>query len=143
MPNARRALLLFALVLGVSAIVATVLQPEPRNNVTRGRPAEGRGTSTRPEPSGRPAPPPRRLSLVVGEKVTRLSVESRTALSLVVSVPRPGQVELTGLGLVASAEPLTPAQFEVSPLRPGRYAVVFTPAGAEEPRRVGALVVRR
>jgi hypothetical protein len=62
--------------------------------------------------------------------------------TLVVRVPEPGQVELEERGLLSAAEPSTPATFPLS-LEPGRYRVVFTPAGSADRRTVGTVRVRR
>ena len=62
--------------------------------------------------------------------------------TLVVRVPEPGQVELEERGLLSAAEPSTPATFPLS-LEPGRYHVVFTPAGSADRRTVGTVRVRR
>ncbi len=45
-------------------------------------------------------------------------------------------------GARAPAEPGTPARFDVLVDEPGRFAVFATPAGSNERRRVGTLVVR-
>jgi hypothetical protein len=50
-------------------------------------------------------------------------------------------VALEGLGLVAAAEPLTPARFDVLGRRPGRHRVRFTAAGGDEAATVGTLAV--
>jgi hypothetical protein len=60
---------------------------------------------------------------------------------LVVEVEQPGLVEVPGLGLTADADRLTPARFELWVHRPGSYAVTLTPAGSNEPRRIGVLRV--
>ena len=131
----RRALLLFAIVLGVAAIVALVSAPEraPRD--------DGSGLPDAEEPSAGPGPlraqaPP--ISFSAAEpKVRRL--EAGRPATVAVKVPSPGQVELEGLTLIAPADPLTPARFEVLERRPGRYGVRFTPAEGGEARRAGTL----
>jgi hypothetical protein len=127
----RRVLLLFALVLGLSALVAS-LAPPPE------RPGEGDKEAAPPESTGvtepaaaasrtvrfsapGPAVRPRAARVVLGSQLT---VEVR--------VPRPGEVELEGLGLRASADRLTPARFDLTAQPAGRYAVVFHPARGGE-----------
>ncbi len=65
-----------------------------------------------------------------------------SAATVTVTVDEPGQVRVEGLGLVAPAEPLTPASFPVHVDAPARYPVLFAPADEERPRQVGTLVVR-
>jgi hypothetical protein len=137
----RRALLLFAIVLGLAALAASVSRP--------------------PEESDEPAPPPRAAdpdrapTLRPGTAVSkdlvdltlhvdrrrRLRLTAGQAATLFVRTDEPGQVELPELGLGASAEPLTPARFELLVSDPGRYEVTFTPASLDEPRRAGTLLV--
>jgi len=130
----RRALLLFAMVLGFAALAATISQA-PRRQM------KGRGPA---------AAPPRQVPLSGPEQV-RLSGKGRPrvarvragdAATLVVSVPEPGQVKLQGLDLLAAAEPSTPATFPLR-LEPGRYRAVFTPAGSGDVRAIGTVLVRR
>ena len=128
----RRALLLFAIVLGVAAIVALVSAPEraPRD--------DGSGLPDVEEPSAGPGGQAPAVSFSAAEpKVRRL--EAGRPATVAVEVPAPGQVELEGLSLSAPADPLTPARFEVLERRPGRYAVRFTPAEGGEARRAGTL----
>jgi hypothetical protein len=58
-----------------------------------------------------------------------------------VEVPRAGQVELQGLDLFDSAEPGTPAEFDLFLGKTGRYSVQFLPIG-QPARRLGTLVAR-
>ena len=44
----------------------------------------------------------------------------------------PGTVVIPGLGLSASADAVTPARFDVLEHRPGRYPILFAPAGSAE-----------
>ena len=70
------------------------------------------------------------------------AIEAGQAAVVTVLAREPGLVELDGLGLSDTAEPGTPARFDVLSTRPGRFAVLFTPAGEPERERVGTLVVR-
>jgi hypothetical protein len=134
--NTRRALLLFAIVLGVSAIVAAAFHPQESTRRSRQQP------EAPPRSQPRPAPRQARIDFEAGGPVRRRALPVGRAAAVFVTVPRAGQVELPALGLAAPAEPLTPASFQVIPERPGDYEVLFAPAGGE-PRRVGVLVVRR
>jgi hypothetical protein len=134
----RRALLLFAIVLGLAALVASLSRP----------PEEQSGTAPREEPppapaTASPAPadsPPRPVSFNAAADERRRVPASRAA-TLQVSVDEPGSVELPRLGLTASTDEHTPARFEVFPTRPGNYEILFIPADGDESRPAGTLVV--
>jgi hypothetical protein len=136
----RRALLLFAIVLGVAAIVTSLSRPaKHRDDATSDPPRTGVGTPTvNPRPA-REEPAVISFS-ASGKSRTRRLFVSRHA-TVMVEVARPGQVELAGLGLTSPAEPLTPARFDVFATRAGRYAVRFLPARSTEARTVGVLRV--
>jgi hypothetical protein len=130
----RRILLLFALVLGLSALVAA-LAPPPDD--TRER-ADEPPTESAP----RSGDPPRALQLAVptgtGRAPTRRAAPgARVSLEVVVS--RVGEVELEELGLRQSADPRTPARFEFIAGAAGQVAVVFHPV-AGRARLAGRLV---
>ena len=52
-----------------------------------------------------------------------------------------GQVTIPRLGLTGAADPLTPARFDVLVNSEGRYPIEFLPAGSDEPRAAGTIVV--
>jgi hypothetical protein len=58
-------------------------------------------------------------------------------------VTQAGQVRIPDLGMSASAEPLTPARFDLLVERPGRYRLVFTPAADNASEAAGTLVVTK
>jgi hypothetical protein len=131
----RRVLLLFALVLGLSALVASIAPP--REDETADRPA----TVVEPPPATAPEPiaPPLKLSAKeTGAAVPTRNVSVGAGFTLQVSVPEPGDVILEGLGLRQSADPLTPARFDLVAERRGRYPVVFQPIDGDR-RLVGRL----
>ena len=135
----RRALILFAVVLGLAGLVAAVSQPR----------RHGHGTTT-PEPPVdqllAPSPggvEPLQVAFSEGARPRTRRLRAGRAATVTVRVRESGQVDLDGLGLVAAAEPVTPARFDVLPSEPGRYAVRFTPAGGTEPRTIGVLRVLR
>lgn len=132
----RRALLLFAIVLGLAAVAAALSTPPQQR---------------RAEPRRADRPPPRRQPRAAAQ-VTRILFRQRgrpavrrldvgQAAVVTVEVERPGQVELPALGMAASAEPLTPATLEVLPPSAGRYQLRFTAAGELASERLGVLAV--
>ncbi|HKP21837.1 MAG TPA: hypothetical protein VJT68_09985 [Thermoleophilaceae bacterium] len=147
----RRALLLFAIVLGMAALVASLSRPiEDRNGQSTTR------TETEPE-TAEPGPPtatpgtggagsgtaaaPRTISFDAAEPDSR-KLPAGDSATVEVSVDEPGSVEIPDMGLTAPADPFTPARFDVLASRPGRYRLLFTPAGGEqEAEPAGSLVV--
>ena len=133
----RRAVLLFAIVLGLAAVAASLAPP----------PAE---RERREEPPPAPAPPAERLPpdrpqvaefpARAGRLVTR-QVEAGERAVVEVRVDSPGEVSIDGLGLLQAADPATPAVFDVLPSRSGSYAVRFAPIEAPA-RQLGLLRVR-
>jgi hypothetical protein len=137
----RRALLLFAIVLGLAAVATSFSRPAKRDDDKA--PAAPSGASGTPTVS--PGRDETRRALIsfssFGQPRTRVLTANQAA-TVTVEVARPGQVQLSGMGMTAVAEPLTPARFEVLENRVGRYPVRFTPTGARrETRLVGALQV--
>jgi hypothetical protein len=132
----RRALILFAIVLGLSALVASVSRPRDQAERTSPRPTTRQPTATQPPP--RPAAA--RIVFPAGPPARRRLEAERPAV-VVVEAPGPGQVEISGLGLAAPADRLTPARFDVLTGRTGRYEVRFTPAKGGESRVTGRLLV--
>ena len=135
----RRALLLFAIVLGMAALVASFSRPaeEGTKTETTAQPGPGSETATPGPPTDTP---PRPVSFEAGSAERRRLTAGRAA-TLEVSVEEPGSVEIPGLGLSASTDEHTPARFELFPTRAGRYAILFTPADGDESRPAGTLVV--
>jgi hypothetical protein len=134
----RRVLLLFALVLGLSALVAAIApSPSNRDEGDDAPPA----VETPDEPAvERPVTRPVRLSEPVeGRRIPVERVSSDTRLTLEVQVSRPGDVELEGLGLRQSADPLAPVRFELLARPDGRYGVRFLPVRGA-PELLGTLV---
>jgi hypothetical protein len=132
----RRALLLFAIVLGMAALVASF-----------SRPPEDRSSSERSEepgpPTATPAPvdnPPRPILLDASSR-DRRRLEQGRAATVEIAVDEPGSVELPDLGLTATADEHTPARFEVFPTRTGDYPILFRPADGDQSRPAGTLVV--
>jgi hypothetical protein len=137
----RRALLLFAIVLGLAAVATSFSRPAKRDDDKV--PARPGGASGTPTVSPRQDETRRALISFSSFGRPRTGVlTANQAATVAVEVARPGQGQLSGLGMTAVAEPLTPARFEVLENRVGRYPVRFTPSGASaETRTVGALRV--
>ena len=132
----RRALLLFAIVLGLAALVAAV-----------SRPVEGPRSRERSRdlPAAEPRRAPARVTHIefaAGKRRPRRRLAAGEHAIVTVEVERPGQVEIAGLGLSSAAEPRTPARFDVLADRPGSHDVVFTPAGSDARGLRGTLAIR-
>jgi hypothetical protein len=142
----RRALLLFAVVLGVAALAASVSRQPEESRQPADQPAAGRGTEDAPAPQAAPgaATPTRstvELRFEAGQDQTR-RVEAGQPATVLVKSEEPGLVEIPDLGESASAEPLTPARFDLLVSEAGRYDIAFTPAGGDASSAAGTLVVR-
>ena len=136
----RRALLLFAIVLGLAAVAASVSRPggDSSDSERAAPPPPTQGAPTvSPGPAGE-SPVTLRFN-AEREQVRRLEVGR--AATLQVSVDEPGQVEIPLLGLAAPAEPVTPARFDIFASDSGRYPIAFTPAEGEEALPAGILDV--
>jgi hypothetical protein len=136
----RRALLLFAIVLGLAAVAASVSRPrdesDPPPVQTTPEPTVAPGTADESSSGGEvelyfDAADPRAHGMDAGKAAT-----------VFVAVPGAGQVGIADLGMSSTAEPLTPARFEVLTSQTGRFPITFVAAGGEEPADAGTLVVR-
>jgi hypothetical protein len=130
--HVRRAILLFALVLGLAALAAAV---SPTRDDSRRAPVPAapgptsdvvpRNLRFRASGSG----PARVRRALPGEHVV---VSVASALGGVASIPK--------LGRTASASPDAPARFDLLAPPAGRYDVMIETSGSSEPQRVGTLV---
>jgi hypothetical protein len=136
----RRALLLFAIVVGLAAFAASVSRPGDDSRDSE-RPTAPPSTASEPTVSpGTAGEPPVTLRFNADrEQVRRLEVGQ--AATVQVSVDEPGQVEIPLLGLAAAAEPVTPARFDIFASDSGRYQIGFTPAAGDESLPAGVLDV--
>jgi hypothetical protein len=137
----RRALLLFAIVLGLAAVAASV----SGSGEESGEPTAP-ATDGRDQPTVEPGPVtgqdgPATVDLDAGPR-ERVRVEAGRPVTLEVNVDEPGLVEIPALGLSAPGEPLTPARFDLLARDSGRIAVTFTPADGDADEPAGTLVVR-
>ena len=142
----RRALLLFAIVLGLAAIAASVSRTPEESGEGETQPAVQSDTEDVPEPSvspgtATPAGGVQELVFDAARDQTR-RLDAGQPATVLVEVDEPGLVEIVNLGLSAPAEPLTPARFDVLTSNPERLAITFTPADGDTPGDAGTLVVR-
>jgi hypothetical protein len=131
-------LLLFAIVLGMAALAASLSRPvDERTDGTATTATEREPATAAPQPASELAPP---LAL---DSTERRAVRMRAgeAATLEVSVEEAGTVEIPDLGLSASAGEVTPARFDLLPGQPGTYPVLFRPAAGDQAEPAGRLVV--
>jgi hypothetical protein len=148
--HVRRALLLFAIVLGLAALAASLSRSGDEEPL---RPQQQDTTSTpEAEPQTTPRAEPGQGTTEVADSTTSTvelnaaddksgRIEAGRSATVEVAVVQPGQVTIPDLGLTAAADPLTPARFDVFVSSPGRYAIEFTPSEGDETRSAGTLVV--
>jgi hypothetical protein len=134
----RRALLLFAIVLGLAAVAASLSRSgddTPESAPPTRPPAEEPTASP-----GRAGEPPVRILFDADRDQTR-RLEVGRAATVQVAVDEPGQVEIPFLGLAAPAGPVTPARFDILASEAGRYRIGFTPSSSDESFPAGTLDV--
>ncbi len=130
-------MLLFALVLGLTALAASVSPTRDQS-----------GTVVTPAVGPRaPAPKAifRTISFAMRPGHKPLTRTARTGEHLVLSVAsaQGGLVTIPRLGRTASVDPSAPAAFDLLAPDAGRYDVLFSASGVDEPQRVGTLVTHR
>ena len=128
----RRALLLFALVLGLTAL-ATAVSPSRETTST-----------SDPTPTAGARALPRALSFDADatEPASR-TVRAGDHVVVSVSSEEGGIVTIPRLGRIASVAPATPARFDLLAPAAGRYDLLLSPSGGgSEARRAGTLVTR-
>ena len=132
----RRALLLFAIVLGLAALAASLSRPRTdrsgEDRLTRRR------RPRRPRRSRRRSPP-RAAGKAHLRRLRRrdLRAEAGRPAAVAVEVEEAGQVVIPSLGLDEPAQPLTPALFDLLLSEPGRHEIEFTPSEGDETRGAG------
>ena len=131
----RRAVLLFAIVLGLAALAASISRPRDQQSQ---EPATPSAPTATPAPE---RPEPVRATFTAGGKRETRRVDAGQPTQLVVKTREPGQVDIEDLGLTASAEPLTPARFDVLSSDPARHEVRFIPAASSRSELVGVFKV--
>jgi hypothetical protein len=142
----RRALLLFAIVLGLAAIAASVSREpeEPGERAEQSAPQAAEEAPDEPSVSSGSAPAvPGAVELSFdAARDQRRRLDAGQPASVMVEVDEPGLAEIAELGLSATADPLTPARFEVLVPDPGRLELTFTPVDGGATAPAGTLVVR-
>lgn len=146
----RRALLLFATVLILAALVSSLVQPpedseDEDDSANSTRTAPETGTATTPVAAPAPGSPEAEATTLrfpaEGRPHTRRLTQGRPA-TLVVHVDDPAQVDIPSLGLNQPAEPLTPARFDVLEPEPGSHPIDLLPVPPDgETVRAGTLQV--
>jgi hypothetical protein len=137
----RRALLLFAIVLGLAALAASVSRPRDESSDTPVPPSTEREPPTLEPGPVDGAGSPATVTLDAASR-ERVRVEPGEPVTLEVEVDEAGLVEIPAFGLSAPGQPLTPARFEILTRDAGRYVVRFTPAEGDGSEPAGRLVVK-
>jgi hypothetical protein len=127
----RRALLLFALVLGLTALATAIAPPPPAPDDDVAAPPPPRRTVAPATTLTFPAPATRRPLR------RQIAPDAHVVVQVVAS--EGGEVSIPKLGRAASVAAGAPAQFDLLGLSEGRYDVLFEPA-LGTPARVGTLV---
>jgi hypothetical protein len=151
----RRALLLFAVVLGLAAIASSLNrtdqeesgskreQPQSTSESADRGASPGSETPRSSKPQGRGAGTARAtVRFKAGGPAETRRIEAGAAATVLVDVAEPSQVQLDGLGLTQPADPLTPARFDVLVGRPIASEVLVTQAGGGTSKVVGSLIVQ-
>ena len=123
---------MFALVLGLTALAASIAPPPSKDD-----------SPATPPPNTRPVAPATEITLhappTVPARGYRVGRDDHVVVSVVAA--EGGQVEIPKLGQVMSVGEDATAEFDLLDLAVGRYDVLFEPAlGA--PVRIGTLVSR-
>jgi hypothetical protein len=124
-------MLLFALVLGLTALATAIAPPPPAPDDDVTTPPPPRPAAAPATTISLPAPPKGRPP--------RREVTPDAHLVVQVLASEGGQVAIPKLGRIASVAGGVPAQFDLLGLGQGRYDVLFEPA-LGTPLRVGTLV---
>jgi hypothetical protein len=132
--HVRRALLLFALVLGLTALATAIAPPPPAGDDPPATAQPARAPVPPETQIDLPAPPPRGTAL-------ERRVKPGEHVVLQVSSAEGGEATVPKLGLTATVSGGAPARFDFLVPGAGRYDVLFSPA-LEAPQRVGTLVSR-
>jgi hypothetical protein len=143
--HVRRALLLFAIVLGLGALAASISRDEQPAREPAQAPATAPDAQATPEAS--PGDAATELAVTAdtiqfdAAEPRRRRLEVGRAASVEVAVDQAGLVSIPLLGISDAAEEFTPARFDVLVNEAGRYLIEFAPSAGDEERRAGTLVV--
>ena len=129
----RRAILLFALVLGLAALAAAVSpsRQTPRPAIAPPQVSLGGGA----------VGAERQLAFSAGGKRVRRAREGEHLL-VSVAAEAGGVATIPRLGLTATVAPAAPAEFDLLAPPAGRYDVLVSASDGSRARRVGTLVTR-
>ena len=120
---ARRLIIILVLLLVISSITAQLARPPTAGEETTS--GETSTTSTTVEQDGPPKGRLLRRRVAAGTaEPTEIRAEAGDQLELVVSVRRPGSIQIPGLGLLEAAAPGSPARFDLLLRRPERLRVL-------------------
>lgn len=129
----RRAVLLFAIVLGLTAVAASLAPPQRQAAAPQPAPVLAAPSTAATSPRTV------RLTAQPGRRLPVLAVRTGEHVLVIVDSSSAGQVSLPGLGRISDIEPGTPAGFDLFVPQSGRYAVQFIPP-LGEPSRIATLV---
>ena len=139
----RRALLLFAIVLGMAALVASLSRPVDDRRTQSTAPtqtAPGPPTATDGSaPAGGTAESPKTLTFQAAMKESK-KLRAGTAATVEVAVSEPGSVDIPDMGLTASADPVR-RPLRPAPHPPGALPAAVQPASGDTAEPAGSLVV--
>jgi hypothetical protein len=136
----RRATLLFALILGLTALVATVTPSRDDGN-SGGSVALAPAAPVSPSTAlARQIPLDTRHRSHGRARIVRARENEHVVVSVLASSG--GLATIPDLGRTETVSAAAPGLFDLLAPPPGRYDVMFEPAGSAEPRRVGTLVTR-
>jgi hypothetical protein len=139
--HVRRALLLFAIVIGLAALAASLTRSgtdDRADEPSATAPGQSTAPTAAPQPAGGNAETTLRFDAAEDDTLT---LEPGQAAQVEVAVDEPGQVAIPSLGLSEPAQPLTPARFDVLIRTSGSHVLEFTPAGSAEVGLAGTLLV--
>jgi hypothetical protein len=145
--HVRRALLLFAIVLGLAALAASMSRPRDEQPAREPAPTTATTPDAQATPEASPGQAPAELAATAdtiefdAAEPRRRRLEAGRAAGVEVAVDQPGLVSIPLLGLTGAADDLTPARFDVLVNEVGRYPIEFAPSAGDEERRAGTLVV--
>lgn len=130
--------------LGLAGIASLVARPPESDDRSREAPRQSESrtgdASQPPSASAAPSEEHATIEMASGGGRENPKLQQGQPGALVVSVDTPGQVEIPKLGLLQSAEPLTPARFELLVQDAATYEVVLRPAEPGAPTKtVGSL----
>ncbi len=126
----RRFLILVAVLMGMTALAASVA---PRQPVTR---EDRRESTPTPAPAGSPTLTTVEKTLTTSDGDRRVTVRTGDVVELTVTGPERDSVSV--LGRIDSIDPTTPARFSLLAGEPGEYPIELV----EADRRIGTLVIR-